>query len=120
MKTSNLIAFVLLIVALSCKKKEEYISPDAPDCIKAKIAQLQQEPVRNPPSSVSKFRSNGQDYFYIPPFCCDQFSEFYDDKCTLICSPDGGFSGSGDGRCGDIIKNISSLKVIIWEDSRKR
>lgn len=37
-------------------------------------------------------------YLVIAP-CCDQFNRLYDGEGRYICSPSGGFGGSGDGSC---------------------
>jgi len=59
----------------------------------------------------------GKTYFYIPPYCCDMFGDLYDDTCNLICHPDGGFSGIGDGSCPDIeIKK----ETLVWQDDRTK
>ena len=48
---------------------------------------------------------------------CDQFNYLYDSDCNIICAPDGGFIGTGDGKCPDFIEPIK--KTLIWEDLRK-
>jgi len=40
-------------------------------------------------------------YYTISP-CCDQLNPIYDEDGKYICSPDGGFNGTGDGKCPDI------------------
>ena len=45
------------------------------------------------------------------------FGDLYDDTCNLICHPDGGFSGIGDGSCPDIeIKK----ETLVWQDDRTK
>jgi hypothetical protein len=64
--------------------------------------------------------TSGEKYYYVPPYCCDMYSALYDSECNLICAPDGGFTGGGDGRCpSEILGNIESTRII-WEDERKQ
>lgn len=37
-------------------------------------------------------------YLVMAP-CCDQFNRLYDAEARYICSPSGGFGGSGEGDC---------------------
>jgi hypothetical protein len=114
----NIKAIAILVVSGmliqgSCDKTET----GTPACISNKIAQMQQDPVRNPPGSVTQYLYNGQTVYYITADCCDQYNELYDSKCNLICAPDGGFTGQGDGRCPDFFTNRTNEKLI-WQDSR--
>ncbi len=56
-------------------------------------------------------------YYYIPPYCCDVYSELYDFNGQLICHPDGGITGAGDGKCPDFYKD-SIIYTLIWKDNR--
>ena len=49
--------------------------------------------------------------------CCDFFNEVYDDKCKLLGSPDGGFTGKGDGKLPDFFKEAKNEKLI-WEAAK--
>ncbi len=75
------------------------------------------EPVGNPPQSIWQYEYNGQTVYYVPPQCCDQFGQLYDASGTLLCAPDGGFTGRGDGKCPDFFK-VRTNEVLIWKDSR--
>ena len=109
-----LIGFVLL-QSQTCKKEE---FKDVPTCIIEKIKQLQAEEVWNPPASVWQYEYNGQTVYYIPARCCDIPSSLYDANCNLICHPDGGFTGKGDGKCTDFAEKRTKEKLI-WKDERK-
>lgn len=114
-KTLPLILLSALMLT-ACDKLN--VPDDTPSCIKAKIRQLKSDKVRNPPAKVYEWDFDGEKYYYIPPYCCDVSGELYDNKCNLICHPDGGFSGGGDGACPDF-SNGALTKKIIWEDDRK-
>lgn len=109
----------VLIVFLSitgCRKAE---TSEIPSCISSKIAEMKAAEVTNPPGSLWQYEYNGQQVYYIPPVCCDIPGQLYDDNCNLICYPDGGISGAGDGNCTDFFANRKSEKLI-WQDDRQR
>lgn len=113
------IAYLLIsaiIVALGCGNAA--VEKETPACIKAEIERLKNAPVSSPPSKVYQYTYKGQTVYYIPPKCCDFPSMLFDDSCNVICSPDGGFSGNGDGKCPDFF-NARSNEKLIWEDTRK-
>lgn len=88
-----------------------------PNCVERKIKKIKKEKVQNPPAKVWEWKVNGETYYYITSDCCDQFNYLYDDKCNEICAPDGGFSGSGDGKCPQFNGPIE--KTLVWEDDRE-
>ena len=90
---------------------------DAPNCLQQKIQAILAEPVRNPPARVLRFTYNGDSVFYIPAYCCDHYSELYDEECNLICHPDGGITGGGDGQCPTFWSTATD-SVEIWRDQR--
>ncbi len=112
---TSLLMLLTIFAFVSCEKLD--VLPETPSCIKKKIRQMKRAEVRNPPGSIWQFRYNDQIIYYIPPYCCDIPSELLDDKCNLICKPDGGFTGKGDGQCDDFYgKRIKG--VLIWQDNR--
>lgn len=88
-----------------------------PGCIKKMIGEFLQEEKQNSPRSIYRYTYNGKPVYYVPPICCDFFSDLYDNECKLIAHPDGGFTGRGDGRAGDFIQ-IRSDEKLIWKDER--
>lgn len=87
---------------------------NAPECLKEVIGEIESEGVRNPPASIWRYEYDGQIVYYIPPYCCDFPSTLLDSDCNFICSPDGGFTGQGDGKCTGTLAN----GVEIWKDLR--
>ena len=59
----------------------------------------------------------GRTVYYIPPVCCDQLGQLYDQNCNLICNPDGGITGAGDGKCQDFFSSRTN-GILLWEDKR--
>lgn len=117
METNRILIFSLCLFLILSSCEEIDVPKDTPDCIKNEIEQISNEPVRNPPAEVWQYDYNGQTVFYLPSYCCDMFSELYDDKCNLICHPDGGIAGHGDGKCSDFFARKTNGKLI-WKDDR--
>ncbi|TLV04076.1 hypothetical protein FEN17_06120 [Dyadobacter luticola] len=82
-----------------------------------KIKEILAEGVWNPPAKIYRYTFKGETVYYIPQRCCDIPSVLLDENCAVICSPDGGFGGSGDGKCPEFFKERSNEKLI-WEDDR--
>ncbi|MPR34268.1 hypothetical protein GBK04_13105 [Cytophagaceae bacterium SJW1-29] len=81
------------------------------------IEGIKDDPIWNPPAKVFSYLYKGKVVYYIPQRCCDIPSILMDGECNIICSPDGGISGTGDGKCPDFFTSRSNEKLI-WEDLR--
>jgi hypothetical protein len=114
------IILLACIAAMGCNssKKNVATAEDIPVCIKKLITQFEEEDKQNPPRSVYRYKYKGNTVYYVPPVCCDRFSDLYNDKCQLIGHPDGGLTGIGDGRDTDFMKTRTDEKLI-WKDERK-
>lgn len=105
-------------VLLACACSHSAPPPSAnPTWVDALIAEFQSEPVGNPPQSIYKYDYKGQTVYYVPPQCCDQYSQLYDTNGSIICAPDGGLTGHGDGKCADFPKE-SANRTLVWSDNR--
>lgn len=111
---STLLA-LLLVGTVACAAKP----PASAIWLDRLIAQFQQAPVANPPQRILRYRYREQTVYYVPPTCCDQPSTLYDETGERLCSPDGGFSGRGDGRCADFRERRMD-EAVFWSDPRKR
>lgn len=123
-----LFAAVILLSLASCKKNVTAKSPDTaegcwlvdttiPPCITNMIATLQQQPPQNGPAEIYEYYYNSQRVFHVSSDCCDQYNYLYDANCKLLCAPNGGISGAGDGQCPDFF-NIANNKRLVWRDPR--
>ncbi|OGN95331.1 MAG: hypothetical protein A2Z71_03770 [Chloroflexi bacterium RBG_13_50_21] len=81
------------------------------------IEQYKSEPVGNPPLSIWRYDYNDHDVYFVPAHCCDIASTLYDVDGNILCSPDGGFTGTGDERCPDFFTQRTN-EQLIWQDSR--
>ena len=118
MRSRILFAASLAAVACACARPAPTQPADNPAWLGALVAQIQSEPVTNPPSSIVRYRYKGGTVYFRPSRCCDVFGDLYDSNGVLICHPDGGITGAGDGRCADFATARSGGQVI-WADSRR-
>ena len=88
-----------------------------PSWIKELIAEQESGQAANPPASLTQFEYKNQTVYYLPSRCCDIPSVLYDKNGNVICSPDGGLAGRGDGKCSDFFQIRQNGKVI-WKDTR--
>lgn len=112
-----------LIVILSldrtgCKDQNKLESASI-DCIETIIAEIERKPVQSPPATVWQYTYKNEFVYYIPAPCCDQFNPVYNLDCTILCHPDGGITGKGDGKCNDFFF-LAINKRILWKDSRPK
>jgi len=115
----GLLVGVFVLGALSACGSSSPTAPsaDGPAWLQALIARIESEPVTNPPSSVVRYRYHGAPVYFRPARCCDIFSDLYDPAGALICHPDGGITGGGDGGCPDFFSARTDEQVI-WRDPR--
>jgi hypothetical protein len=118
---------LLLMAALACLGVCGFVCEDNtvdlgqvhPGWVDSLITKYSAEPVGNPPQSIWQYRYNGAIVYFVPAQCCDQYSNLYDLSGTVIAHPDGGITGTGDGRCADFVKTATD-PVLIWRDPRSR
>ena len=116
MKNTIVLLSLFLINASSCKSKKV---DSIPECIQEKILAISSEKVTNPPTKIYQYSYKDKEVYYVTSKCCDFFSTLYDADCNKLCSPDGGFTGKGDGKCTGFFDTRSDEKLI-WEDERKQ
>jgi hypothetical protein len=88
-----------------------------PQWLKQRIAAVLAERKRNPITRILRYNYDGRTVYYISAPCCDQYSNVFDTQGKLICQPDGGITGKGDGKCPDFEKNKTNEKLV-WQDPR--
>jgi hypothetical protein len=81
------------------------------------IRQIESEPVTNPPTAIYGYDYRAGTVYFRPSRCCDIRSELYDASGVLICQPDGGLDGKGDGRCPDFV-DMRTNERVVWLDPR--
>ncbi|AKD58594.1 hypothetical protein SD10_17200 [Spirosoma radiotolerans] len=111
------LTFIILIGLTSPGCKSDTISKGTPECIVSMINQIKSQDKWSPPAKVFSYSYKGQLVYFIPQRCCDIPSILLDEQCHIVCSPDGGISGGGDGKCTDFFASRREEKLI-WQDSR--
>lgn len=124
MKKALVLISILALILSNCKSNDNDINcmPNPisiPACVQAKIDSIKNIPVWNPPASVYSYVYKNQTVYSFSADCCDQFNVVMDANCKVICSPSGGITGSGDGRCPDFQK-MATNENLIWKDNRKK
>ena len=97
-------------------KKE--VADSLPVCVKSLIEKFKSEEKTNPPRQILSYTFRDKIVYYVPPVCCDQFSDLYNDSCRLMGHPDGGFTGRGDGKFKDFREGKTNERLL-WADERK-
>jgi hypothetical protein len=87
--------------------------------LKSLIASIEQEPVWSPPATITRYVYKGAPVYYLTAHCCDIRSKLYDVNGALICEPDGGLTGKGDGKCEDFIA-VRTDEQLVWRDPRRK
>lgn len=88
-----------------------------PRWLQDRIAAVLNQRRQNPTIRILSYRYRDQTVYYQSAPCCDQFSTVFDSRGRVICQPDGGLTGKGDGKCPDFEKNKSEEKLV-WQDPR--
>jgi len=116
MKSMRLALAAFFVLALSTCKKVD-VPDDTPRAIKKIVREFQEQSKTNPPASVVEYSFEGRKVYYVPPRCCDIPSTLFDSKGEVICHPDGGLFGGGDGACPSFFADRSDERLI-WKDKR--
>ena len=66
------------------------------------------------PVEIWQYEWKGETVYYSIAQCCDNFNLLLDAKGKVICLPDGGYSGKGDGKCPNFISERKNGKLI-WK-----
>lgn len=88
-----------------------------PGWLQARIQAVLAQRKRNPITRILSYQYKGQAVYYESAPCCDQPSYVFDSRGRVLCQPDGGITGKGDGKCPDFDKNKTDEKLV-WQDPR--
>jgi len=99
-----ILTLLLVFLAISCRKDEH--STDIPACIRDRWDAWDSS------FDIYSYTYRDQTVYYFPPQCCDIPSVLYDKNCNIICNPDGGWTGGGDGLCPDFFSERTDELLI--------
>lgn len=113
-KSQSLLMMAALLLLIGCTSANQTVIPE---WVERLIEQTEGDPVGNPPLSVWRYEYKGQEVYFVPAHCCDIPGTLYDENGDILCYPDGGIKGVGDGRCTDFFTERSK-EQLIWQDPR--
>lgn len=108
MKTQ--LTLIALLVSLGCPTVYE---PELPTCIQTLIQQKGQEKTGQSFIAIYRYKYQNRYVYFGYADCCDQFNVLFDKDCQLLCSPNGGFTGGGDGKCPNFFKEATD-RTEVW------
>lgn len=105
-------------LALAACQSPSPVAPESlPTWVRTLIHDLEAAPVANPPAMIARYEYKGAVVYFLPQRCCDVWSDLYRADGTVVCHPDGGITGKGDGGCSDFFAQRTK-EQIIWRDPR--
>ena len=105
---------IILIILVGCSHATQPVNPGWVDQL---IKQYESEPAGDPPLSIWRYDFKDQIVYFVPARCCDIYSILFDANGNILCAPDGGIAGVGDGRCSDFFTQRTN-EQLIWQDPR--
>jgi hypothetical protein len=113
------LALPILVLSAGCggnpAAPDSAIAP--PEWLTTMIRQLETQPAANPPAFIARYQYKGDTVYFVPQRCCDVMSVVYRSDGAVVCRADGGFAGTGDGRCPDFLAERRDERII-WRDPR--
>ena len=104
---------ISFLLALSFAKQS--LAQDLPPFVTQLIEDYQSIEAGASPGEIWRYEFRDATVYYLPRshLCCDIPSVLYDSEGQIVCLPDGGITGRGDGRCTDFITRRSN-GVRVW------
>lgn len=120
-----MLLFLLLVSFTACRQERAATGKtgtvlqgeEHPAWLAQLIREQQQRKAANPPAKIFRYAYRGQPVYYLTGRCCDVPSQLFDGSGQLLCEPDGGLTGQGDGKCPNFFDNRTE-ETLIWEDKR--
>jgi Domain of unknown function (DUF6970) len=112
----RILALCLFLTA-ACAERNPAAPDQRPEWLASLIHELETQPVANPPAYIARYEYEGETVYYLPARCCDIMSTVFQAGGAILCHPDGGFTGKGDGRCPTFLTERSN-EQIVWRDPR--
>jgi hypothetical protein len=103
---------LMAILITNCDRSDNYHG--VPACVEKELTK--KDSIRKP-AEVWRWDVDDKTYYYFRSECCDQYNYLFNDNCEMVCAPDGGFSGKGDGTCPQFEGQIE--KTLIWKDESR-
>lgn len=117
MKAGSRIFLIALLMATGCAPENPVAPGQLPSWLISLIRQLEAQPVASPPAFIARYDYRGEVVYFLPARCCDVWSTVYSTDGAILCHPDGGLGGAGDGRCPAFFAERKN-EQIVWRDPR--
>ena len=113
----SIVVFAVISSLASTCNEEKSESAESNSCLETLKAQLLELPAQLPALAIWEYSYQGSLVYLVPAPCCDHFNPLYNLNCEVICHPDGGITGKGDGKCKDL-RRTATGKKLVWKDVR--
>lgn len=117
MKLGLALLLTSVLVFSACDRRTPPAPDNLPGWLISLIRDLEAQPVANPPALIARYDYQGRPVYFLPPRCCDVWSDLYREDGAIICHPNGGLTGNGDGRCPDFLTERKNERIV-WRDPR--
>lgn len=114
MKAFDFIALLLLGGLSACAQQAQSESPmGPPSWLHNIMIEDSKKPFNNATQAIWKISHQGKIAYFIVSPCCDQYNPLLDENGKQLCSPSGGITGHGDGRCPKPA-DAGTKPILIW------
>lgn len=111
------LAIAAALFAAACSPE---LAQEPSEFLQDLIEEFEAAPASESPGDIWRFSYSGRIVYYVPPLpCCDRWSTLYEVDGEVVCAPDGGLTGRGDGRCPDFFE-LRAEPARVWHDERLR
>jgi hypothetical protein len=103
---------VIALLAAGCEGGSKP-TVDVPSWLQAEISRLGTEAAPNVPVVVTRSQYRGETVFYASPSVPDGLGVLFSAEGDVLCHPDGGLDGRGDGKCADFFAARAN-DTVLW------
>ena len=107
-----------ILLSLSCHKESDELPPrEVPPCIQNFIEHNGRVDSGERLLAIYRYKYQKHYVYFGYSDCCDMYNLLFDSDCHVLCAPNGGFSGAGDGKCPNFFKEATE-KTELWHKTQ--
>ena len=111
-------AVIVLFLLVACHREADEPTPnEVPACIQLIIGQNGRGTTNDNYLAIYRYKYQKRYVYFGEADCCDQYNLLFDNNCQVLCAPNGGFTGGGDGKCPDFFKEATE-ETELWRRSQ--